>query len=138
MGAQRGRDLVLRIERTPPFSGFETVAGLRTRSLTLNARPVEVTDADSVGAWRELLDGAGTRSLALSGSGVFRDAAADALMRTLFFAQAVRRWAVVVPDFGQFTGPMLMTRLDYGGDFDGEVTFSLAVQSAGEVTFNAL
>ena len=36
---------------------------------------VDVTDAESAGRWRELLGGAGVQRAALSGSGIFKDAA---------------------------------------------------------------
>ena len=65
------------------------VAGLRTRQITLNAETVDVTNADSTGRWRELLAGAGVRSAALSGSGVFKDEATSERLRALFFAGAI-------------------------------------------------
>ncbi|ODN72433.1 Phage major tail protein 2 [Methylobrevis pamukkalensis] len=44
-----------------------------------------MTDADSAGRWRELLEGAGVRRASLSGSGIFRDGASDAAVRQIFF-----------------------------------------------------
>ena len=78
------------------------------------------------------------RSLSVSGSGVFRDAASDALMREAFFAQAQSDWQVIVPDFGQFEGPFLIAALEYAGQHDGEASFALTLASAGEVSFAAL
>ena len=57
MAAQRGKDILLKIEGDPGV--FTTVAGLRARTLSLNARTVDATDGDSAGRWRELLGGAG-------------------------------------------------------------------------------
>ena len=62
MAAQSGKDLLLKIETDPDT--FLTVAGLRARTVSLNARAVDVTDADSAGRWRELLAGAGVRGSA--------------------------------------------------------------------------
>ena len=105
MAAQRGKDILLKIEGAAGV--FTTVAGLRARTLSLNARTVDVTDGDSAGRWRELLAGAGVRSAAVSGQGVFRDVASDAAIREVFFSQAARTWRLIVPDFGTLEGPFL-------------------------------
>lgn len=136
MSAQRGKDMLLKIESGS--GGFVTVAGLRARTLSLNARSVDATDADSAGRWRELLAGAGVKSAAVAGQGIFRDAASDALIREAFFEQAAKTWRLIVPDFGQLEGPFLMAALEYAGEHDGEATFAISLASAGEVTFSAI
>jgi TP901-1 family phage major tail protein len=79
MSAQRGRDLLLRVESAP--SVFTTVGGLRARQIAFNAEAVDITHAESTGRWRELLAGAGMRRAALSGAGVFKDDASHAIVR---------------------------------------------------------
>ena len=76
MSAQRGKALLLKLESAPCV--FTTVAGLRARTISLNARTVDATDGDSAGRWRELLGGAGVNSAAVAGQGISRDAATDA------------------------------------------------------------
>lgn len=137
MAVQKGRDLLLKISDGAVPPAFITIAGLRARTVSLNAKTVDITDSQSNG-WRELLAGAGIRALSVSGSGVFRDAASDARMREVFFAQSQAVWQIIVPDFGQFQGPFLIAALEYAGQHDGEATFSLTLASAGEVTFVAL
>ncbi|MEQ9528904.1 MAG: phage major tail protein, TP901-1 family [Parvibaculaceae bacterium] len=117
---------------------FVTVAGLRSRAIAFNARAVDVTHADSAGRWRELLEGAGVRSAALTGRGIFRDAASDASVREIFFAGAIRDWQLVIPDFGTVEGKFQITALEFSGDHDGEVAFDLALESAGEIGFVAM
>jgi TP901-1 family phage major tail protein len=134
MAVQKGRDMLLKIS---DGAAFVTVAGLRARTVSLNAKTVDVTDSGS-GGWRELLAGAGVRSLSVSGSGVFRDAASDALMREAFFAQAPAGWQVIVPAFGVFEGPFFIAALEYAGQHDGEASFALTLASAGEVSFAGL
>jgi len=134
MGAQRGRDLLLKLDAAST-GAFVTVAGLRARQVSLNATSVDVTTSDSAGRWRELLEGAGTRAASLSGSGLFRDAQSDAAVRQLFFDGSIRPWQAVIPDFGTLQGPFQITALEYAGRHDGEVTFELALSSAGSVTF---
>ena len=100
MAAQRGKDILLKIGDGAEPETFVTVAGLRARTISLNARTIDVTDGDSAGRWRELLAGAGVKQASVSGAGVFRDAASDDLIRAVFFAQEARAWRLSVPDVG--------------------------------------
>lgn len=134
MTAQKGKDLLVKLD-AEGTGAFATVAGLRTRSLAFNARSVDITNADSSGQWRELLAGAGMRSASVAGRGIFRDEAADASVRQIFFDAAIRTWQVVIPDFGTVTGAFQITALEYAGEHDGEVTFDLSLESAGALTF---
>ncbi len=135
MAAQKGKDLLIKIA---DGAGFTTVAGLRTNQLAFNAETVDVTNAESVGRWRELLAGASVRRAALTGAGVFKDAASDTLMRQIFFDGDIRAYQVIVPDFGRIEGPFQITSIEYRGEHDGEVTFEMAFESAGALTFTAI
>lgn len=134
MVAQRGKDILLKIE---DGGGFMSVAGLRTKRLSFDAATVDVTDADSAGRWRELLAGAGVRRASVAGSGLFKDAASDEMMRAAFFGGGVRAWQIVVPDFGTIEGPFQIAALEYAGEYDGEATFEIALESAGALGFEA-
>ena len=135
MGAQNGKDLLIKME----IGGeFVTVAGLRATRLSFNAETVDVTSLDSEGGWRELLAGAGVRSAAISGSGVFRDAESDAWVRQVFFASGVAPFRVVIPDFGVVEGAFQISSVEYAGTHNGEATYSLSLVSAGALGFEAI
>jgi TP901-1 family phage major tail protein len=134
MAAQKGKDLLLKIDNG---AGFTTVAGLRTRRLAFNAETVDITHAESANRWRELLDGAGVKRASVSGRGLFKDAASDELMRATFFDGAVKNYQIVIPDFGTVAGAFQIVSLEFAGEHNGEVTFELALESAGELTFTA-
>jgi TP901-1 family phage major tail protein len=134
MTAQKGKDLLVKIA---DGAGFTTVAGLRTRRLSFNAETVDVTHAESANRWRELLDGAGVKRASVSGRGLFKDAATDALMRQTFFDGAVKNYQIVIPDFGTVQGAFQLTNLEFAGEHNGEVTYDVALESAGEMTFAA-
>ncbi|MEO1037925.1 MAG: phage major tail protein, TP901-1 family [Pseudomonadota bacterium] len=138
MTAQAGKDLLLKLGDGAASQSFASVAGLRARSLKLNAHTIDSTHADSPGRWRELIGGAGVRSASIAGSGIFVDAQSDADVRAVFFAQDRADWRVIIPGFGLITGPFLITGLEYAGRHDGEATYSLALESAGELVFAAL
>jgi TP901-1 family phage major tail protein len=134
MSAQKGKDLLIKID---DGTGFTTVAGLRTRRLAFNAETVDITHAESANRWRELLDGAGVKRASVSGRGLFKDAASDELVRANFFNGAVTDYQIVVPDFGTVAGAFQITSLEFAGEHNGEVTFDLSLESAGELTFTA-
>ncbi|MFK4813099.1 phage major tail protein, TP901-1 family, partial [Devosia sp. ZW T5_3] len=71
----------------------------------------------------------------VSGAGVFKDAVSDAQIRALFFAGTIQNWQLIIPDFGTVAGPFQIVALEFSADHAGEVTFDLALESAGEVTF---
>lgn len=137
MAVQKGKDLLVKLDASGTGS-FVTVAGLRSRALAFNARSVDVTNADSSGRWRELLEGAGVRSASITGRGIFRDQASDASVRQIFFDGAIRAWQVVIPDFGTVAGPFQITALEFAGEHDGEMTFDLSLESAGPLSFAAM
>lgn len=132
MVAQKGKDLLLKVDSG---AGFVTVAGLRSKRIAFNSQSVDITDQDSTGRWRELLAGAGVQRASISGSGIFKDAASDALIRTRFFAGEIGAAQFVVPDFGTLSGSFQITALEYSGSHDGEVDFEIALESAGPVSF---
>lgn len=137
MAAQKGKDLLLKLDETGTGS-FETVAGLRATRISFNTETVDVTTAESAGQWRELLAGAGVRTAAISGSGIFKDAASDAALRRVFFDSTIPAFEVVIPDFGVVAGPFQLSGLEYSGQHDGEAVFELSLVSAGALSFTAV
>ncbi|MEW6768484.1 MAG: phage major tail protein, TP901-1 family [Pseudomonadota bacterium] len=135
MGAQKGKDLLLKMS---DGTSFVTVAGLRSRKIAFNAETVDVTHAESADRWRELLAGAGVKRASVSGRGLFKDAASDAMVRQAFFDGALSSCQIVVPDFGTIEGLFQISQLEFAGDHDGEVTFDVSLESAGALTFTAI
>ncbi len=136
MVAQKGKDLLIKIDMDGSGT-FETVAGLRATRITFNADTVDITNLDSQGGWRELLGGAGVRSAAISGSGVFRDEFTDERARQIFFDGEIPDFQVIIPDFGVIEGAFQITSLEYSGQHDGEAAYELSLASAGFIDFTA-
>ena len=137
MAAQNGKDLLVKIDMTGDGS-FETVAGLRATRFSLNAETVDVTSLESTGGWRELLAGAGVKTAAISGSGVFKDADTDERARQIFFDGETPEFQVIVPGFGTIEGRFQITSIEYAGSHNGEATYELSLASAGVLQFVAL
>jgi TP901-1 family phage major tail protein len=136
MAAQKGKDLLLKCD--DGTGTFATVAGLRTQRLALNADSVDITNFESAGRWRELLAGAGVKRASIAGTGVFKDGTSDATLRQMFFDGTIVQWQVIVPSFCILQGAFQISSLDYRGEQAGEVTFELALESAGQLTFTVI
>ena len=136
MAAQKGKDILLKIDDGTGM--FMTIGGLRTRRMAFNAETVDITHSESAGRWRELLAGAGVKRASVAGSGIFKDESGDALLRQVFFDGLARAWQIIIPDFGRIDGAFQIVSLDYRGEHAGEVTFELALESAGSLAFTAI
>lgn len=137
MSAQKGKDLLLKIYSNATTQ-FETVAGLRAKQVAFNSQPVDITNSDSVGRWRELLAAAGTMQASFSGSGVFKNASTDSIVKDRFFSGEIPDWQVIIPDFGIVEGAFQISALEYSGQHDGEVTFDMTLQSSGPLSFTGV
>ena len=137
MAAQNGRDLLVKVDMDGN-GAFVTMAGLRASRLSFNSESVDATNLDSTGGWRELLGGAGVKSAAISGSGVFRDEGTDERARTIFFESGTPDFQVVIPDFGIVQGAFQISSIEYSGTHDGEATYEISMASAGALTFTAV
>ncbi|PQO22345.1 phage major tail protein, TP901-1 family [Rhodobacteraceae bacterium WD3A24] len=137
MAVQNGKDLLVKMDMTGDGQ-FSTLAGLRATRVSFNAETVDVTSLESQGGWRELLAGAGVKSAAISGSGVFRDAVTDERARQVFFDGEVPAFQVIIPSFGVVEGPFQITGIEYAGSHNGEATYELSLASAGALDFTVL
>jgi TP901-1 family phage major tail protein len=130
MAAEKGSAFLLKIGNGA--GGFATVAGLRTTQLSVNGEAVAITSKDS-GGWRELLSGAGVRSVSVSGAGVFTGSAAEVRLRGNALSGVIDDYRLSFESGETMTGRFLVTRLDYAGDYNGERNYTLALESSGAV-----
>lgn len=132
MTAQKGAAFLLKIRDGGSPATYDTVAGLRTTQMSVNGDTVVVTHKGS-GGWRELLSGAGTRSVSVSASGIFLGSDAESAVRTHALAGTLDEYELSFEDGAKMRGRFLVQRLDYAGDFNGERTYALQLESSGAV-----
>lgn len=132
MAAEKGSAFLLKIGDGESPVGYTTVAGLRTTQLSVNGEMVAITSKDS-GGWRELLSGAGVRSVSVSGAGVFTGSAAETRLRGNALSGTIDDYRLSFEGGETMTGRFLVTRLDYAGDHNGERTYTLSLESSGAV-----
>lgn len=134
MSAQKGSAFLLKIgDGAMPPAAYETVAGLRTTQMSINGDTVVVTHKES-GGWRELLSGAGTRSVSVSAAGIFLGSNAENAIRNHALAGTIDAYELSFEDGAKMQGHFLVQRLDYAGDFNGERNYTLQLESSGPVT----
>ena len=131
MAAERGSAFLLKIGSGAPRT-VATIAGMKTTQMTVNGDLVAITNKDS-GGWRELLSGAGVRSVSVSGSGIFTGSSAEAQLRGLALAGGLADYELSFESGERMQGRFLVSRLEYAGDFNGERNYTLALESSGEV-----
>src|SRR5690242_2982135 len=88
MAAERGSAFLLKIGDGSATPTFSTVAGLKTTQLSINGDAVVITNKGS-GGWRELLSGAGVRSVSVAASGIFTGSAAETQVKSLALTGAL-------------------------------------------------
>ena len=132
MGIEKGSAFLLKVGDGAAVPAFATIAGLRTTQLSVNGEAVVVTSKDS-GGWRQLLSGAGVRSVSVSGAGVFTGSAAETRIRGHALTGTIEDYRLSFEGGGSMTGSFLVTRLDYAGDFNGERTYTVSLESSGQV-----
>ncbi|MFN0045808.1 MAG: phage tail tube protein [Sphingorhabdus sp.] len=132
MPAEKGSAFLLKIGDGAPNPVFTTVAGLRTTQLSINGDPIVITNKGS-GAWRELLSGAGVRSVSVSGAGVFTGSSVENRIKNNALSGILDDYQLSFESGERLQGRFLVTRLDYAGDFNGERSYTLALESSGPV-----
>ncbi len=132
MPAQSGAAFLLKITNGATPAVYQTIAGLRTTQLSINGDTVVVTHKQS-GGWRDLLSGAGTRSVSVSAAGIFLGSVAENTVRTRALDGTLDDYELSFEDGARLRGKFLVQRLDYAGDFNGERSYTLQLESSGPV-----
>ena len=132
MTAQKGSAFLLKISDGALPPAYETVAGLRTTQMAINGDTVVITNKGS-GGWRELLSGAGTRSVSVNAAGIFLGSSAEQTIRAHALAGTLDEYELAFDGGERMRGRFLVQRLDYAGDFNGERTYAMTLESSGAV-----
>lgn len=132
MAAEKGSAFLLKVGDGAPTPTYATVAGLRTTQLSIDGEAVAITNKGS-GGWRELLSGAGVRSVSVAGAGVFTGSTAETRIKTNALSGALDDYELSFEGGERLRGRFLVTRLDYAGDFNGERSYTLSLESSGTV-----
>ena len=132
MAAEKGSAFLLKVGDGGTTPVYTTIAGLRTTQLSINGESVVITNKGS-GGWRELLSGAGVRSVSASGAGVFTGSTSEARIKQSALSGVLEDYELSFESGERLRGKFLVARLDYAGDFNGERSYTLSLESSGAV-----
>ena len=133
MSVEKGSAFLLKIGNGDLPLTYTTIAGLRTTQLSVSGEAVNVTSKDS-GDWRELLSGAGVRSVSVSAAGIFTGSAGEVKVRTHALTGIIDDYELSFESGERMRGRFLLARLDYAGDYNGERNYAISLESSGAVT----
>lgn len=114
-------------------TAYLTIAGMRSTSLKVNNEQVDVTDKGDV-PWRQLLQ-CGIRSMELSASGMFSDAASLSDITADVVAGNIPTFKVISGRGDIFIGSFLVASCERNGEYNGAEQYSLSLASAGSVAY---
>jgi TP901-1 family phage major tail protein len=133
----KGRSFLVQIEDTPSSGTYTTVSSMRSTSLTINNSLVDVTEKDGA-PWREVLASAGLKSLSITAAGPIKNTSIiRRLMASVFSTSGgdLLNYKIVSGFGDTITGAFLVTGIDRAGEFAGEETYSLKLESSGTMTY---
>lgn len=131
--AGAGKDLLLEVETSP--SNYVLVGGLRTKAFTFNGEAIEKTNHGS-DQWKELIDGAGIRSMSLSGGGVALNDSTIILIEDNAFSQTLTNFRITDTSANGrvYTACCKIVSVERSSEYNAEQTYSISLESSGEVT----
>jgi len=127
MTAQKGRLFLLKI-------GAETVQTARSTSMTINNEQVDITAKDTNG-WRELLEDGGIKSMTISLSGPFKDAAVEEVLRGYAQANSINAMSVVSGNGDVWSGDFAISSYARNSDYNDVEAYDVTLESSGIITF---
>lgn len=140
MAKQLGRSVLIKIGDGAGGETFSNLCGLNSKTISINNTSIDVTTPDCAapeGAlWTQTL--AGLKNISVSGDGFFEDSVSEA--RAVSVANGndnLANFQVVIPDLGTYSGSFRLATLEYGGESEGGVTYSVSLESSGVVTYAA-
>ena len=139
MAAGKGSSFLLKDNSTGTPA---TLGGMRSTSMTINGEMVDITDKDSNDfissgndKARTLLQGGGIRSMTISASGVFTDSSTENNIRGFAFDGSINNYDLIFSDGSKISGAFLITSYERAGEFNGEETYSLTLESSNTITY---
>lgn len=133
-GEKGGKNLLLMVETSTDV--YTLLGGLRSKSMTINAEAIDVTNHSS-DEWKTILDGGGIRSMSLSGSGVHNgDAQTLDLVDDNCTSNTLTKFRIIDTDNSgrSYTAFFKIASFERAGEYNAEQTYSISLESSGPVT----
>lgn len=108
------------------------VAAGRTKSITVNAEPIDITSDDDNGVRLLLEDDAAQQGVDFSFEGVTKD---DTFLAAIMAGTFVDDFTIVITGIGQIDARFFLTSVAIQAAYNDATTFSAEFQSSGAFTY---
>ncbi len=134
MAISKGKNLLLKLGTG---AGAVTVAAMRSTRFSVNGETVDATTKES-GGMRTLLDAAGVARVSITATGLLSGSSqsTDFINRTL--ARSLDAYRLEFDNGDVMEGVFQVTSFEAAGDYNGEQTYSLTLDSSGVLTVTAV
>ena len=75
------------------------------------------------------------QKITITASGVFTDSSTENLVRGFAFDGAIQNYDLVFSDGSKISGAFLITSYERAGEFNGEETYSVTLESSNTITY---
>lgn len=131
----KGRSFLLKIGDGATVEAFTAIGGIQSKSISINNAPVDVSD-DSAGYQKMLADG-GIQSFEISANGITKDNAQLTALIAAAVARTEKNFQLMSGLGDQFEGTFVISQCQRTGPHDNAETFSITLQSSGQVDYTA-
>lgn len=121
MPSQKGRDLLLKIGDGGDPENFTAIGAARAGAMAVNNRPAD----------------AGVQSIQLRLEGLFKNGAAEELLREAAFSRSACNYELRFPNGDAYAAAFVVEDYARSGAHDGLETFSVTLQRSGDGTFTS-
>lgn len=139
MAAKSGTTLLIQRGDGELSETFDTVAALRNAEVNFNGESIDVTTMDDLDVnneiWRARITG--VKDITISADGLGKSVAGVQGITTDYLLGQKTNYRVVIPYVGAFTAPFIVVNKTDTGAYDGALSFSISIESAGAPTFVA-
>ncbi len=133
--ARLGRNLLL---RDGTSTSATLVAAMRNTRFSISGQTVDVTDKDSPAQCRELLSGAGIASVSITASGLLHGSTQGHVFAQRALNRSVNSYRLEFDNGDTLEGPFQIVSFEAVGNYQGEQTYELALDSAGSMSLGTV
>jgi TP901-1 family phage major tail protein len=114
---------------------YQTIGGMRTTRFLLNNQLIDISNKTS-GRWRDLLSGAGTSSVSITGSGVFTNSESEKLVRNAAFDHEKMNFIIIFGNGDKLVGSFVISTYERVGNISEEEVYNVALESSGKISYH--
>lgn len=137
MTAYDGQNVLIEVgDGAFPTESFITLGGLTANAISISNDTIDASNVAS-GSWRSVISDGGKQSARITGSGVFEDSAAENTLRGYALDAQSHNYRFMFGNGDRLNGPFIITNYERSGEVGSAEDYTITLQSAGALSFNA-